>query len=211
MTETTLGRETVVPLGALLPWITAAVGVAGALAAFWRVHVERERNKVLRDQLKQSERRPELALLDLHATGDGGNAVTFTAYVQNLGTRPTRATIRARVGDKDVTVYPAEIDLLVNAPRSPFEVAVPRPQLGDLMSEAGHATTLYDATLHVVAEADGQSIEACWREERFDADTDRARREIQDRYWRRHRGADTAVDRRAEAVREYEERRDSGA
>ena len=90
-----------------IPWITAITAVVGIVFAGWRVYVERERKKVLREQLKQSERRAELALLDLHPTGGGGNAVTFTAYVQNLGTRPTRATVHAHVNNRDVTVHPS--------------------------------------------------------------------------------------------------------
>lgn len=191
-------------MSAALAWITACAAVAGALIALWRVQVERQRNAVLRDQLKQSERRAEIALLDLHPTGGGGNAVTFTAYVQNLGTRPTRATVSARVGEQPVNVNPSSIDLLVNSPRSAFEVAVPRPQLGDLMREVGHQTTLYGETLVVTVQGDGRGVEGTWADAELDEATNRAQWEVQQRYWRAGLGEETASDLRAAALQDHE-------
>lgn len=191
-------------------WIvTTVITAIGAIAALWRVHVERQRNKVLRRQLELAQPRPDVQILGIRPTG-GGTHVTFVAEVQNVGTKPTRVTASARVGSRAVGVYLDSPDLLVNAPPVRIEVAVPRPELGDLMPACGDATTLYDETLHVRVEADKQSVEATWREELYDPVIDNARYEVQQAFWRRGRGDETADDRRADAIRQHEERIERG-
>jgi hypothetical protein len=184
-------------------WIvTTFIAVIGVGAALWR-------NKVLRDQLKlaRESTRPKVELTDLHPTG-GGTAIDSTVYAQNVGGRPTQAVVKAAIGG-DVVYESGKLDLLMNAPRTGVMIHVPRPRYGDLMPECGHATTLYGQTLSVTAEAEDEVVEVRWEDSEYDPLTDRARWEVQQRYWRQGRGEDTAEDRREEAVSRYEERRDA--
>jgi len=60
------------------------------------------------------------------------------------------------------------------------------------------------------AAAGKHRAEKTWHEESYDSVTDRARHEIQQRYWRRGRGEETNADRREDAIRAYEERLERG-
>jgi hypothetical protein len=153
--------------------------------------------------------RPEIRVVELEPTG-GGTFVDFRALVQNIGTKPARMKVTARVGDRKIDASPETPDLLVNSPPTRVTIWVPRPELGDLMTECGHATTLYGETLHFRVDANGHHAEESWTEELYDSDTDRACHEVQQRYWRRGRGEETADDRRADARTEYETRIESG-
>jgi hypothetical protein len=65
------------------------------------------------------------------------------------------------------------------------EIRVPRPQHGDLYHEIPDATTLYDKTLRVQVTLEGEVVaEATWHEDVYDLETDGARHEVQQRYWR---------------------------
>jgi hypothetical protein len=90
----------------------------------------------------------------------------------------------------------------------------PAAELGELMKECGHATTLYGETLHFRVDADGHHAEESWSEDLYDPDTDRARYEVQQRYWRSGRGEATEADYRAEMqselLRRHDERMERG-
>jgi hypothetical protein len=170
----------------------------------------RRRGSRRRDQLESTRRQPEIEILGIRATGGGGLYVTFPVELQNTGTKLARARVSTFVGDTAVRVHPEAVDLLVNVPPSTVEVGVPRPQLGQLMPECGHETTLYNETLRVRVEAEGESVEATWHEHVYDENENRARYEVQQGYWRRGRGKETPDDERADAVREHEERVERG-
>jgi hypothetical protein len=70
----------------------------------------------------------------------------------------------------------------------------PRPQRGDLMKECNDETTLYGRELRVDVSWGKHRRQRTWRESLYDASTDRARYEVQRRYWRRGRGEATAAD-----------------
>jgi hypothetical protein len=76
------------------------------------------------------------------------------------------------------------------------------------------SATLYGRTLEVVATWDGGEVRATWQEPVFDETDDRARYEIQQRYWRSGRGEATEADHRAEMqsdlLRRYDERMERG-
>jgi hypothetical protein len=192
----------------LIPWLTALSLLVGIVVAVYRVYAARKRNKALEHQVELLKREPDVEIVGIRSTGGGGSFVTFTAEIQNVGTKPTRAQVSARVGSAPVRVHPSAADLLVNAPPVGIEVAVARPELGDLMHSASDLTTLYDETLTFTVTAGGKSAEMPWHEEVFDELTDRARWEVQQAAWRRGRGMTTEHDLRMDAIREYEERRD---
>ncbi len=154
-------------------------------------------------------RQPEIRIVELVPTG-GGTFVDFRALVQNVGSKPARMKVTARVGDREVDASPEIPDLLTNAPPVRVSIWVPRPELGELMKECGDATTLYGETLHVRVDADGHRAEESWSEELYDFETDRARYEVQQRYWRRGRDEVTEGDLRAEALLRHEQRIESG-
>lgn len=191
-------------------WLPILIPAVTAFAALWRVQVERQRNKVLRDQLEAARREPDVEILGIRSTGGGGNSVTFAVEIQNTGTKLTRAQVSAFVGTAEVQVDPATLDLLVNMPPTGVEVAVPRPQLGQLMAECGHETTLYNETLRVRIDAGGETVEETWHEHVYEETENRPRHEVQRRYWRVGRGDETADDLRAEALREHIDRVESG-
>jgi hypothetical protein len=153
--------------------------------------------------------RPEIRIVELEPTG-GGTFVDFRARVQNFGTKPARMVVTARVGDREIKCSPEVPDLLVNMPATRVSIWVPRPELGELMKECNSATTLYGETLYVRVESDGHRADREWHEEVYDPETDRARYETQQRYWRHGRGEESDADRRAAALGERERRADSG-
>jgi hypothetical protein len=61
----------------------------------------------------------------------------------------------------------------------------------------------------VVSDGDRQTSDE-WHEAMFDPATDRARAEVQQRYWRRGRGEETEGDLRAQALLRHEQRIESG-
>ena len=155
----------------------------------------------------ESRPRPDVRIVELAATG-GGTYVDFDALVQNYGTQPARVTVTARVGDDDVQVVHGTVDLLVNAPPTRVAIHIPRPQLGNLVPEFNHETTLYDQTLTVEARAGKHHASEEWHELVYEPETNRERYEIQLRVWRRGRGEETAADLREEFVSEHERKRD---
>jgi len=60
-------------------------------------------------------------------------------------------TVRASIEGVEVTVARAVVDLLPNAEPERVAIVVPRPQLGELMTECNNETTLYGNTLVVEA------------------------------------------------------------
>jgi hypothetical protein len=155
----------------------------------------------------QARPRPDLRIVELISTG-GGTYVDFDVYLQNYGTQVTRANVTARLGDQHLQVAPDVLDLLVNAPPARVAIYVPRPQLGDLVPEFNHETTLYDETLIVEATAGKQRRSAKWHELIYDPETNRERYLIQQRAWRRGRGEETEADLREKSVSERERKRD---
>ncbi len=199
----------------LIPWISTGAAVVAALAAIARWRVARQHNKVLlrqqavlEEQLVEAraaraQSKPvDVQILDLTPGGGSGDYVDFNMYLVNHGTRQCRCTVTAQVAGEAVVCGPARVDLIPNRPPELVRVIVPRPRLGDLMSECNNETTLYEQTL-VVRVIDGASpVEASWHEPIYDAETDRERHEIQQRYWRAGRGETTDADLRAEAIAE---------
>jgi hypothetical protein len=143
--------------------------------------------------------RGDARIVELKSTGGSPDAVTFAALVWNYGAGPTRATVRASVADQDVDTAPQTLNLLVGAEPTAVRIRVPRPSLGDLMAECNHETTLYGQELALEVVAGGRVTTETWREHVYDAATERARHDVQQRYWRLGRGDATEADLRAEA------------
>jgi len=74
--------------------------------------------------------RPDVRILELGPTG-GGTFVDFSAFIQNLGSRPCRCGITASVGDRPVDCTPAIVDLLVNGPPKRIAIHVPPPEVSE--------------------------------------------------------------------------------
>jgi hypothetical protein len=144
--------------------------------------------------------RPDPRIVELTATGGSSGKVDFAAFVQNYGTQPARVSVTATIAGEDVQCAPPVVDLLVNAEPTRVVIIVPRQQLGDLVPEFNNETTLYGRELEVKARDQTGKHEArsTWREIVYDAETERARYEIQQRVWRLGRGEDTEGDRRGE-------------
>jgi hypothetical protein len=140
--------------------------------------------------------RPELKIHELVPTG-GGTNVDFRVVVQNVGTKPMRYAVTARVGETPVQVLDSPVDLLTNAPPTSVQIRVARPTLGDLVKEFNSDTTLYGMEL-VVEVAEKRSQTKTWREHVYTVEENRVRYEIQPRVWRRGRREETEVDLRAE-------------
>jgi hypothetical protein len=70
--------------------------------------------------------RPDARILELAQTGEG----TFTALIQNQGSRPARCGIAATVGNRAVDCAPAIVDLLPNAPPTRIRIHDPAPRPG---------------------------------------------------------------------------------
>ena len=100
--------------------------------------------------LIDSERGVEVRIVELVPTG-GGTFVDFRALVQNVGTKPARMSATARIGDREIKLSPEVPDLLINAPPVRVTIWVPRPELGDLMKECNHETTLYGKKLRTAS------------------------------------------------------------
>jgi hypothetical protein len=152
---------------------------------------------------------PELKIHELEATG-GGTNVDFQMLVQNVGTKPMRYTVVARVGDTPVQVLNSPIYLLTNTPPTAVQIRVPRPAHGDLVKEFNCETTLYGEELVVEVAGEKRSETATWREHVYTVEENRERHAIQQRVWRRGRGEETEADVRAnwlaEKERELDER-----
>jgi hypothetical protein len=152
----------------------------------------------------------DLRILDLKSTGGGSTYVDFSLDLANYGGRQCRCTMAARIGDVEVQCLPQTLDLIPNTPPQNVRVLVPRPELGDLVAQFGHETTLYDRTLHIEASAEKSRASSEWHEKIYDRATEAERYEIQRRVWRRSRGEETADDLRAEVIENWVERRDRG-
>jgi hypothetical protein len=161
------------------------------------------------------EHKPDVRILDLHSTGGAPDHVHFSAHVVNYGTRQCRATITARVGDEPVTCHPDSLDLIPNEPPQLVRVMVPRPELGELVPQFNHETTLYDKTLRIQAIADAHKETAEWHEVVYTHGENSQRHNIQQRYWRFGRDEGTDADYRndqlEEMMRKREERYGGGS
>lgn len=193
-------------MGEFLPWVPAIAALCGAAFAGLRWWEERNRNKILHEQIRVLERqladarpKPKVEILGIACTG-GGSDLGFRVEVVNRGTQSTRAHITARIGEVELPVVPDMLDLQANSLPTTVSVVVPRPKLGDLISGANHAPTLYGETLVVHVDADGETLERSWSEELFDPETDYGRHQLQQRTWRIGKGEETVADRRAEAL-----------
>jgi hypothetical protein len=151
--------------------------------------------------------RPELKVHELVATG-GGTNVDFHVVVQNVGTKPMRYTVTARVGETQVQVLNSPVDLLTNTPPTTVEIRIARPAVGDLVKEFNSETTLYGEELVIEVADDKRSQTITWREHVYSEEENRERHAIQQRVWRRGRGEETEVDMRAEWLAEQIERMD---
>jgi hypothetical protein len=146
--------------------------------------------------------RPELRIHELLPTG-GGTDVDFRLVVQNVGTKPTRYTICARVDETSVRVLNSPVDLLTNTPPTNIDIRVPRPALGDLVKEFNRDTTLYGRELVVDVADEKRTQTTSWREHVYTIEENLTRHDIQQRIWRRGRGEETEADRRAEWLAEH--------
>ena len=70
--------------------------------------------------------RPELKLHEIKATGGDGDNVHFAIEIQNVGTKPTRCVVMARVGGTPVQVLNSPVDLLPNTLPTRVEIRVLR-------------------------------------------------------------------------------------
>jgi hypothetical protein len=181
----------------ILEWLGAHL--LGPLANLYRAFMARPR--------------PDVRLLELKRAGASAGRLDFALQVQNYGNQSARATVTARVGDQDVTATPAVLDLLGNGPPETVSIVVPRPELGDLMPECNNEPTLYGRELLVELTNDRHRSTETWRELIYDAETNRARYEVQERWWRLGRGEETEADTRAwltsNMLRREDERRDN--
>jgi hypothetical protein len=89
-----------------------------------------------------------LKIHEVEATG-GGTNIDFHVVVQNVGTKPMRYHVTARVVGTPVQVLDPTVDLLPNTPPTTVQIRVPRPDLGDLVKEFNNETTLYGEELVV--------------------------------------------------------------
>lgn len=133
--------------------------------------------------------RPELVIHELVETGGGGAAIDFRLLLQNVGTKPHRYTLAARVGNVDANVVPRVVDLLVNTAPQGVTIHVPRPQTGDLIPAFNSAATLYGDEL-VVEVSDGRRTRVQrWREHEYTDEENSERRAIQMRVWAQRTGS----------------------
>jgi len=154
---------------------------------------------------RRSGPRPDIRIFELQPTGGGPESINFIAQVQNYGQQLARATVTASVGGVSVACQPSTLNLLVNTDPSWLYIAVPRPEMGDLVPAFGNenATTLYGGELLLEVSVDGALVmELRWSEHVYTEDENRDRHAIQQRVWRIGRGEDTEADRRAEYLDE---------
>jgi hypothetical protein len=183
---------------AILEWIGAHL--LGPFVNLWRAINARPR--------------PDIRILELKSGGGTDGFVHFNVQLANYGTQQCRCKLRARIGNTVVECSPQELDLIPNELPKGAGVLVPRPQFGELMKECNNATTLYNETLHLQVAAGKHRDDETWHEEVYNADTNRAYWEVQQRYWRSGRGEETEADRLGEEQRrvlgEHEKRVESG-
>jgi hypothetical protein len=151
----------------------------------------------------ESRQPPDIRIIELKETGGSSGKVDFSAYVQNYGTQPARVTISASIDERQVQCVPAHADLLVNAPFTRIAIIVPRPALGDLVPAFNNETTLYGRELEVRARTGKQEKRATWSELVYDAATNLARHEIQQRVWKIGHGEATEDDLRGQAQSDW--------
>jgi hypothetical protein len=126
--------------------------------------------------------RPELRIDEIRPRD--GSPLRFTVDVRNVGAKPTRCAVSARVGDTRVDVWPLIVDLQAHAPPTTVEVLVPSPQLGALVPELDNAPTLYGGLLIVDVRDQKRRAIACWMEHVYAPQENGLRYEIQQRVWR---------------------------
>jgi hypothetical protein len=116
----------------------------------------------------------DIRIFELKPKGGAPGNVNFSAEIQNYGTKPVRVNLTAAVDDQPVELRPGTINLLVNAEPTQVGIAVPRPDLGDLVPEFNNETTLYGQELTLEIRVDDLSVaHEGWREIRL-----RHRREL---------------------------------
>lgn len=148
--------------------------------------------------------RPEIRILELTPAGGAHDFVDFSLQVANYGTQQCRCELTARVGEEtSIECRPPTLDLIPNTPPQLVRVFVPRPQLGDLVPQFNHETTLYDRTLRVEASAGKHKASSEWHEAIYTPETNSTRHSIQQRVWRRSRGEESPEDRRADFIDEH--------
>jgi len=145
-------------------------------------------------------------MVEITPTGGSSGDVDFRVEVANYGARQCRCRVEAHVAGAAVQCIPQTVDLIPNQPPQRVRVLVPRPHLGDLVPGLNNETTLYGEPLRIELICDKQVATREWREKLYDAATERARHEIQQRAWRFGRGEDTPADRRADYLDERERR-----
>jgi PIN domain len=148
-----------------------------------------------RDRPPKAKKLPDVIILEIYPTGGGPGNVNFTAEVQNHDAKPVRVTATAAVGDQQVDLQPAKLDLLVNAEPSPIRIAVPRPSLGDLVKAFNDETTLYRRALTLELKVDGDTVATkSWTEHPYDEEENPDRYALQQAIWRIGRGEGTEED-----------------
>jgi rRNA maturation endonuclease Nob1 len=153
--------------------------------------------------------RPDVRILQVQPGGGGSDKIDFTAQIQNYGTQPVRATLTAAVDGEPVICRPDTLDLLVNAEPSLVWIDVPRPRLGELVSQFGDEPTLYGRELMLEVTVDGECVaQETWHEHVYDDATETERYGIQQRVWRRGRGEETEHDLRMERIEAHEEQQE---
>lgn len=130
--------------------------------------------------------------LEVTVRSGGGTGITFTATIVNTGGKPA-INCGVTVAVADVGVQPESI-----APTPPFDVEVrkevrftlDRPGYGELVPAFAGETTLYGEALTLTIHCGRHSWSGTWREVEHDAETNRARYEIQQQIWRNRKVSD---------------------
>jgi hypothetical protein len=139
----------------------------------------------------------------MHAAGGGAGYVDFSFYVSNYGDVTSRCGVQARIGETSVECRPSGIELIPNQPQQLVRVIVPRPELGELIAEFNHETTLYGRalTVEVVSTtAEDVRAEETWMEHIYTAEENQVRHDIQQRFWRISLGQGSEADHHGEAM-----------
>jgi hypothetical protein len=142
--------------------------------------------------------RPEPRIDELKPGGAGSGYVGFNVHVANYGTRQCRCEMSAWVGEESVECRPQVVNLIPDTPPELVMVLVPRPRLGDLVSQFAGETTLYGEPLQVEAVAGEHKDSKEWREKVYTPEENAERHRVQQRVWRIGRGEETEQDRRSE-------------
>jgi hypothetical protein len=192
--------------GAIVVYVVGLLVLLGTFISQWHALLRwfgRRRGAGLpAEALRVREPTAEPRVLSLQPTG-GGTFVDFRAEVAKYGSRPCRCRLGASVDDTAVECSPGSMDLAPTGLPKTVRISVPRPDLGDLIPEFNHETTLYDATLCLRVETDeGVTAEETWHEHVYTEAENRERYAIQQRKWRLGRGGSEPTDLRAEYMSE---------